>query len=168
MGDRCTGHCCERFYLPWTPAELKRRAKDHPDDKQLNQVAEMVIFLEYGTNKHSLRPGQHFGNWYTCKNFDTKTRGCTIYETRPDMCREYPYSEPCDYNVCEWDDGRNGAYPYHDYTQKMLTAAKRCLENPEDERFDVFYRQSRKLSVNSEYDIGLALKQLETDLKVTK
>jgi Fe-S-cluster containining protein len=28
---------------------------------------------------------------FTCKNWDEQTRLCGIYETRPNMCRDYPY-----------------------------------------------------------------------------
>ena len=29
-------------------------------------------------------------DWFTCKNWNKETRLCMIYETRPQMCRDYP------------------------------------------------------------------------------
>lgn len=33
----------------------------------------------------------------TCKFLDLKTRGCTIYEARPEACRDYPTQKRCPY-----------------------------------------------------------------------
>jgi Fe-S-cluster containining protein len=33
----------------------------------------------------------------TCRFLDPKTRGCTIYEGRPSICREYPGKTRCGY-----------------------------------------------------------------------
>jgi Fe-S-cluster containining protein len=149
MGDRCTGHCCERFYLPWSPADLERNAKDHPDDKQLQQVAGMVIFIEEELKHHTYPTGDKVvtdrKNWYTCKNFNKETRGCNIYETRPKMCSDYPYGHPCQYKDCAWDEGRAGTYPIHDYHQNMLDAVKYCgMTN--DERGKIYLKEVEMLA----------------------
>jgi Fe-S-cluster containining protein len=97
MGDRCTGHCCERFYLPNTPGELENIAKcaekgDATVAKEFRKVADMVIFL---------RRDDHKGVYhYTCKHFDVATRNCTDYEDRPRMCRSFPNDRPCPYEGC--------------------------------------------------------------------
>lgn len=170
MGDRCTGHCCERFYLPFSPEALKDRAERFPEDKQLQQVAGMVVYLEYGINPDSRTPPSptRQGHWYTCSNFNKETRGCNIYQTRPDMCRDYPYSEPCDYKTCTWEDGLAGTYPYQDYADKMLEAAARCLTTPEDKRFDIFYHQSKKLKSISDDEMEVCLKEVAAKLKEIK
>src|SRR3954467_12700015 len=111
--DRCTGHCCERFYLPFNPVQLQDKALKNPDDKQLQQVAGMVTHLETETVYHPTLPKLKTGekNWYTCKNYIKETHSCGIYETRPNMCKEYPYGSPCQYKTCTWDAGRDGTYP---------------------------------------------------------
>lgn len=40
--------------------------------------------------------------FYTCRNLDTETGDCTIYESRPMTCRDYPYerSEGCQFSGC--------------------------------------------------------------------
>jgi hypothetical protein len=29
--DRCSGHCCENFSLPLSPAELRKRSEPEPE-----------------------------------------------------------------------------------------------------------------------------------------
>ncbi len=35
---------------------------------------------------------------YTCRHWDEETRLCTVYEDRPQMCREYPYAGRCQHD----------------------------------------------------------------------
>lgn len=129
--NRCTGHCCRRFYLPFSPTELQRAAeytktyydengvdgKKHKEGWEagwfddtgkvqrrffidVEQIADMAIFIEKTTLDANLEKHHIEGHWYTCKNFDTETSNCKIYETRPDMCRMYPSSGVCDYKAC--------------------------------------------------------------------
>lgn len=61
----------------------------------------------------------------TCRHWDTETRLCTAYETRPEMCRNYPYLGSCDYGCSyeltyreKWDyalktRGPEGGTPYN-------------------------------------------------------
>lgn len=100
--SRCTGHCCRCFVLPCGPAELeaeKARVKDG------EQIAAMVIYLgqhEVGWSPEApiLDPAPEGHHYYTCKNFDVTTNNCRAYETRPAMCRDYPYGNPCRYQGC--------------------------------------------------------------------
>ena len=79
--SRCTGHCCESFYLPYTSREelLEDFKVKQKEDGEM--IADMVIHLE--------------GNNFTCRFFDFNTRDCTVYDKRPRMCREYPYGQKC-------------------------------------------------------------------------
>lgn len=138
--DRCTGHCCEHFSLPWDYKELKRRAKSMPDDKQLNQVAEMVIPLGFIENPDQILHPDHKHHAYTCKNYDKEVRSCTAYETRPKMCSDYPYGNSCNYKTCTWDAGQAGTYPQHEYAAKMLDAC-----DTRDLRYPIFLKQLDKL-----------------------
>lgn len=176
MGDRCTGHCCRAFYLPWGPDRLKQQLKEIDEGRsfvtstgpqsdahaEFRQVAEMVIYIGFQKNPDNKDPNQQPGHYYTCKNYDGEKGQCKIYETRPNMCRNYPYASPCGYSSCTWDDGRAGTYPYHEYSEKMLEAARRCLKDPGDKRFDIFYLQSKK--VISDGDMGIAIDKIKDDL----
>lgn len=53
----------------------------------------------YGETLHDAhKPGGYF---YTCRHFD-EAGDCSIYESRPNMCREYPYgrAQGCQYAGC--------------------------------------------------------------------
>lgn len=109
---RCNGHCCEIFFLPFTPKQLgsvrKLKKKKGMNisikgNKAINSrsgfqdiqiVAEMVISISPSREKLESHIGESAGkngNWYTCRNFDKETRNCKIYDSRPRMCRDFPY-----------------------------------------------------------------------------
>ena len=113
--NRCTGHCCENFTLPYTPMELKHRAKrlkvgDKYFHEDHTQVAEMVIFLgtyASGTDRRGRKKIKgtklYYGksiHHYTCKHYNRETRNCMNYENRPAMCRNYPDGHKCNYRGC--------------------------------------------------------------------
>lgn len=37
------------------------------------------------------------GPFFRCRHWDETTRLCGIYDTRPAMCRDYPYGQPCEH-----------------------------------------------------------------------
>lgn len=97
----CDGRCCERFFFPLTPEDLATKAgciergeETYKDGaEEFLTIANMLIYLE-PDDKPNEETGD-LGAWYTCKNWDTETRRCMIYETRPMMCRGYPYGKEC-------------------------------------------------------------------------
>jgi Fe-S-cluster containining protein len=103
MSDRCTGHCCKRFTLPYSPEELVAY-KDRLLESDV--VVPMVTFLEVST-LHA--DGIDYPDaprwWYTCKNL-LPDGNCGIYETRPRMCWDYPYESTCQYVDCTWEAGK--------------------------------------------------------------
>ena len=105
MSDRCTGHCCRSFHLPYSPTELRRYIIE--GEQHLNgrkhvydglQILDMVMYLGWKPADEDGPPPQ--GHIYTCKNLNVETNDCTAYETRPGMCRDYPYNKPCRYQGC--------------------------------------------------------------------
>ena len=109
---RCTGHCCRAFVLMgYSPAEIEQRVlRPDPDQPEMQdgvQVLEMVIPLgefasveEAGQGVASTAdPTGKMSHFYTCRHY--KHEQCAIYESRPAMCRDYPYrNEPCRYVGC--------------------------------------------------------------------
>lgn len=110
----CTGHCCAAFYLPWELSELRERVQNTPnaeiDYPEMTQIADMVIPLtseqakerleRYGSpHEENVDPENdpHQGQRFTCKHWDEETMLCGIYETRPNMCRGYPYGGECEH-----------------------------------------------------------------------
>lgn len=100
MADRCTGHCCRRFFLPFSPDELKAAyfrkmgaATDGLLLEDIDLVWPMVRFIEQDTN------GGHF---YSCRHLQPNG-DCGIYSVRPAMCRDYPYGASRNFQDCTWD-----------------------------------------------------------------
>lgn len=44
--------------------------------------------------------------YYSCRAWDEETRLCTIYDTRPQMCRGYPYGRGCQHG-CSYEVGED-------------------------------------------------------------
>jgi Fe-S-cluster containining protein len=42
---------------------------------------------------------------YTCRHWDTETRLCTVYDQRPWLCRDYPYTGACQHTGCTYRKG---------------------------------------------------------------
>ena len=43
---------------------------------------------------------------FTCRFFDAVNGQCTIYEKRPNMCRDYGVTVPCMHEGCEWSGAK--------------------------------------------------------------
>lgn len=79
----CTGECCGSFTLKRNAAE--KFATVWREHRDAAVIADMVSYL---------RPSEEDNHEeYTCKHF--KDGRCSIYETRPKMCRDFPYSGIC-------------------------------------------------------------------------
>jgi Fe-S-cluster containining protein len=84
------------------PDELQETADGIADG---DVIADMVIYL--GQLEVSPEPHNHpvseddgLGHYYTCRHL-TEDGDCGIYETRPGMCRDYPYRNTvCGYLNC--------------------------------------------------------------------
>jgi Fe-S-cluster containining protein len=75
---KCTGECCSSFQVMWEVGN---------DDPQAPFINDMLIETDNGN--------------FTCKYWDKETQLCTIYERRPNMCRNFPEKgEECDF--CGW------------------------------------------------------------------
>jgi|GEM_PF-4573161 len=93
---RCTGHCCRGFSLEHPHEVVKaefEKWKAAPESATLipnvDVIAEMLIPL-------GVFRGQEL---FTCRHL-SKDGNCTIYETRPKMCRDFPGPDPCKYRNC--------------------------------------------------------------------
>ena len=97
MSERCTGHCCRVFHLPYSPEEMEAKKSTIQDGEF---IADMIILLGKGKSWPDC-PSSELGGesyFYTCKHFDGTN--CTAYEKRPNMCRLYPYGNACKYEGC--------------------------------------------------------------------
>lgn len=156
--NRCTGHCCRSFHLPFSPKELHeayerwRASLDghpiyknqEPKDKRIYSdiwlLAPMAEHLgkskkcppRVNPRDSELLGEESEGHWYRCKHFDTKEKKCTIYEIRPRMCRDYPYGKPCNYAGCTWKKvkAKKETRAERAARKKKLLAEKRELKDP--------------------------------------
>lgn len=119
----CTGLCCAAFHIPYTITDLRRGVDPKTGNllNQAEQIAAMVIpltpkqarerYVEFGGDLDDASfPWSSRGHHFTCRRWDEDTRLCTIYEDRPEMCRGYPYGEPCAHGCdCVGEPGRVSA-----------------------------------------------------------
>lgn len=157
--DRCTGHCCRRFSLPFSPEEWKAsyeqelriqsgELKENPDPNgppwplprpvDVMIVAQMIIPLgAHNWSPQTGKPyaddgqGDRLGHHYTCKHLDDATGNCRIYETRPEVCRKYPYGRPCGYTECTWDAARAGHVNENGQEMTMQELAEKAAKAAE-------------------------------------
>ncbi len=82
--EHCTAECCRYLALPLDLPETKR---DFDDIRWYLMHGGVLVFVEEG-------------NWFiqvrtTCNNLQSDFK-CGVYETRPEICREYK-AHDCDY-----------------------------------------------------------------------
>src|SRR5690606_18278541 len=97
--SKCPGYCCSYPRIEVKDKDLKRLAR-HFDVAV--EVAERRFTRRYrdadeGIDERILR--HHKDDIYgtICRFFDRKTRRCTVYVARPDVCRQYPNGSTCGY-----------------------------------------------------------------------
>ena len=127
--SRCSGQCCKKFCLPFSPMQaehFKRQlaigkdvvtfegeygvARYGVDGQDIDTIVDMIQFIrmDYQSSQDGHARGQSAKRTrrkryeriyhYTCKHFDGKN--CTIYEARPQMCRDFPNGTTCTYRGC--------------------------------------------------------------------
>ena len=111
---RCTGHCCRDFVVGggWSRARLVQEsflAQDLGDERQAYEsafIADMIVPIIGQSPDHPERWYTESRHRFTCRHFDRQRSICTVYETRPRMCRSYPHGEACAYAGCTWKEAQ--------------------------------------------------------------
>ncbi len=88
--EHCTGECCNYIALPIDEPETKR---DFDDMRWYLMHGGITVFVEDG-------------DWYiqfrsVCRHLQADYR-CGVYETRPQICREYK-ARDCDYSGGDYE-----------------------------------------------------------------
>ena len=150
MSDSCTGACCRKFSLTLSPEELDRayrralpkgtallRTGQDPDPiyNDIHLIAPMVVYL--GDDARPPRyvnprvmgqlpdaPREYF---YRCKHFDGKAKVCTIYDIRPQMCRDYPSGGRCNYAACTWTERKEVKGPKKLRVSDLVQLPDECV-----------------------------------------
>ena len=93
--SRCPGYCCSYPLIEVSRADVTRLARHFDIDHEAAQ--ERFTFYDAAEKVRTLRKqkDEHFGS--VCRFLDPKLRRCTVYEARPEACRDYPYAKRCGY-----------------------------------------------------------------------
>ena len=105
---KCPGYCCSYPVIPLTKKDIERLGKRF--DMDFETAKRRFTVPRWGEKYTMRRKDDHlFGR--ICQFFDTEKRRCTIYESRPSVCRTYP-------------GGRCGYYDF-------LASERRAQRDPE-------------------------------------
>jgi len=95
--SNCPAYCCTYDHIEVTDRDLARLAEHFGLKKKVaaKRFTKRVKGEKKGSKLRILRhvADEHFGS--ACRFLDQETRGCTIYDARPKICREYPGSGRC-------------------------------------------------------------------------
>lgn len=93
--DKCPAYCCSYPRIQVTRGDIERLAKHHG----VSFKKARKRFTKKGEEKGErvLRHQKDHIYESVCRFLDTETRQCTIYEGRPEICRDYPGSSRCGY-----------------------------------------------------------------------
>lgn len=92
---KCPAYCCSYPRVIVTPEDVARLAKHFG----ISAKKARKRFTKKGEEKGEriLRHQEDHVYDSVCRFLDRETRGCTIYEARPGICREYPGGGRCGY-----------------------------------------------------------------------
>ncbi|MDM5147951.1 YkgJ family cysteine cluster protein [Candidatus Persebacteraceae bacterium Df01] len=96
--DSCPAYCCGYPVIAATKTDIRRLARHF----KLSEEEARDRFTEKENNrvrKLRQRPDKKLGT-PACVFLNQKTRGCSIYKARPQICRDHPGDR------CEWNDRR--------------------------------------------------------------
>jgi uncharacterized protein len=92
--SKCPAYCCSIYgRVEVTDADLRRLAKH----LGLTVAAAEERHTKRWEKERVLRRRKDRLLGEACSFLDPETRGCTIYEARPETCREYPGTARCAY-----------------------------------------------------------------------
>ena len=92
---KCPGYCCSYPEIEVTARDIERLAKRF--DLAYREAEERFTKLHPTEKVRLLRHKKDTVFATICMFFDQKKRRCTVYESRPGVCREYPDSKRCGY-----------------------------------------------------------------------
>ncbi|MEM7123791.1 MAG: YkgJ family cysteine cluster protein [Pseudomonadota bacterium] len=93
--NKCPAYCCSYARIIVTDKDIKRLAKHHGLSTQEARKKFTKKGEEPGERILRHQIDEHFTS--ICMFLDQETRGCTIYEGRPAICREFPGKGRCGY-----------------------------------------------------------------------
>lgn len=109
--NTCIGNCCAGFTMSCTMEERAKSIKAESEGRQTwtdaNGKERGILKDEHVTTQFiqdMLIPqgiNEDGRQTFSCKHFDAVSKSCTIYESRPGLCRRYPATGcDCDHPGC--------------------------------------------------------------------
>ena len=90
---KCPAYCCSYDRIETARRDIKRLAKHFRISYK--QAEKRYTKIAYGDRVLRQKKDHIFKK--VCQFLDSETRRCTIYEARPEVCRDYPDSLRCGY-----------------------------------------------------------------------
>jgi Fe-S-cluster containining protein len=93
--QRCPAYCCSYPVIELTKTDLRRLAKHFA--MSVEKATKKFTKKGSGRKKRVMRhqDDEHYGT--VCRFLDRETRACTVYEARPEICRDFPGTRRCGY-----------------------------------------------------------------------
>jgi uncharacterized protein len=92
---KCPAYCCSYPDIEVTPRDIERLARHFAVDYKVAE--ERFTKCDAAGKVRVLRHRKDTVFDSVCVFLDQETRRCTVYESRPAVCRDYPDSERCGY-----------------------------------------------------------------------
>ena len=94
---KCPGYCCSHGRIAVSDSDVSRLAGHFGISIRAAAARLTYVYRAGAVEERILR--HHKDKIYTsiCHLFDRKTRQCTVYAARPNVCRKYPYGDTCGY-----------------------------------------------------------------------
>jgi Fe-S-cluster containining protein len=101
--SKCPGYCCSYPRIVVTDHDIKRLAKHFglSEDKAKTRFTRSYVFKsdkpKENIKERILKHRKDHIYATVCQFFDHDLRRCTVYEARPDVCRQFPDGKKCGY-----------------------------------------------------------------------
>jgi uncharacterized protein len=93
----CPGYCCGLGRIAVTERDIARLAKHFGIAVNKARKRFSYRYQTKEVDEQILRHRRDPIYQSICGFFDTDARRCTVYEARPNVCRQYPYGNRCGY-----------------------------------------------------------------------
>ena len=94
---KCPGYCCSYGRISVTKRDIARLAKFFGTTLAKARKRFTYRYVADDVDEWILRHRKDTIFRTVCRFLDPKTRRCTIYAARPQVCRQYPYGTKCGY-----------------------------------------------------------------------
>jgi len=97
---KCPGYCCSYPNIPLEKEDIKELAKHFGLSKKeaRKQFTKKGVAAKKGEKPPRVlrhKKDEYFGT--ICRFFDEENRNCGVYESRPQICRDFPGRKRCGY-----------------------------------------------------------------------